>query len=135
MSTPDEHPGATDKRQGRQQRLRELYAERAQPFLEAGEEIQAIFPAQIGMNPYLPLISAFAIFNKHVFVVATNKAIVVLTAKRLHPKELRERLPRDILLGPMSNNVGTALTLSPGLVVWVNRAHSVDVEAANAAIT
>jgi hypothetical protein len=87
--------GATDKRQGRQQRFRELYAERAQPFLESGEEIQAIFPAQIGMNPYLP---------------------------------------RDTLLGPMSNNVGTAITLSPGLVVWVNRAHSVDVEAANAAI-
>jgi len=87
--------------------LRDKLKERAQPMLEPGEEVQAIFLAQTGPNPNLLFITSLISFiSKYKLVAATDRAIVVMSAglwKRTFPKQVEQRLPRETQLGLVDN--------------------------------
>ena len=80
----------------------ELLRQRTQPLLEDGEEIQAIFPAKIGLNPGGSMLSgAFSTLDRKVVIVATDRAVVIVEARRRYrPTAVTKRLPRDTRLGP-----------------------------------
>lgn len=76
--------------------------ERAAPLLEQGERIQVIFPAQVGLNPSGgTFVGAFSVLNQKIVVAATDRAIVILRARRkFQPVAVLARLPRSTKLGP-----------------------------------
>ncbi len=82
--------------------LRDKLAQRAVPFLEPGEQIQAIFTAQSGASPYWAVLSTWIVLltRGYVTVVVTDRAIVVLRNGWLtstRPQGLLARLPRQPL--------------------------------------
>jgi len=79
-----------------------LLTERTLPLLEPGEKIQAIFPAQVGLNPGGSIFSgAFSVMNRKIVVAATDRAVVVLNARRRYePVGVLSRSPRSTRLGP-----------------------------------
>ena len=117
--------------------LRDKLKERAQPLLEPGEQVQQVFPAQSGMNPNLIFVSwLFLLFNKYYTVVATDRAVVVLSASAMRPtfpKAVVMRLPRQTSIGPTSGALWSAVNL-PGMPkpVYVHRRFYKDVAAADA---
>jgi len=116
--------------------LRDKLTHRAVPFLEPGEQIQAIFIAQSGAAPYWSFLSTWIVLltRGYVTVVATDRAIVVLrngwfTSAR--PQSLLARLPRQ----PMDEPSGLWAKLQlDGTRYWLHRRFHKDVRAANAAI-
>ncbi|HUN31875.1 MAG TPA: hypothetical protein VMU95_07625 [Trebonia sp.] len=116
--------------------LRDKLAQRAVPFLEPGEQIQAIFIAQSGASPYWSFVSTWIVLLTRGFVtvVATDRAIVVLrngwfTSTR--PQSLLARLPRQ----PMDEPSGLWATLHlDGRRYWLHRRFHKDVRAANTAM-
>jgi hypothetical protein len=116
--------------------LRDKLAQRAVPFLEPGEQVQAIFVAQSGASPYWSVLSTWIVLltRGYATVVATDRAVVVLrngwfTSTR--PQGLRARLPRR----PMDEPSGLWAKLElDGTRFWVHRRFHKDVRAANAAI-
>ena len=119
--------------------LRDKLRERAQPYLEPGETVQAVFLAQTGPTPWLAgafgaIIYAF--LAKYRVVVVTDQAIILLKAGAFapsKPKELEQRLPHDTRLGPMEGKVWGKVQLA-GERHWVHRRFRADVEAADAAL-
>jgi hypothetical protein len=116
--------------------LRDKLAQRAVPFLEPGEQIQAIFVAQSGASPYWSFLSTWIVLltRGYVTVVATDRAIIVLRNGWLsgtRPQSLLARLPRQ----PMDDPSGLWSTLHlGGTRYWLHRRFHKDVRAANAAI-
>jgi hypothetical protein len=116
--------------------LRDKLTQRVVPFLEPGEQIQAIFIAQSGACPYWSFLSSWiALLTRgYVTVAATDRAIVVLrngwlTSSR--PQSLQARLPRQ----PMDEPSGLWARLNlGGTRYWLHRRFHKDVRAANAAI-
>lgn len=84
--------------------LRDKLRERAQPFLEPGEQIQAIVPCQTGPSPYYSFLTYLIFFwIKWWHIVATDRALVVLRVGMTgKPKEVAQRLPRTTAFGPLS---------------------------------
>lgn len=130
-----EKQAARDERaKERREQVREQLIERSQPFLEEGEVIQAIFPAQVGMSPGLALVSIFLVaFNRGVLVVATDRSIVILDtgsrASRI-PRGVRASRPRSTILGPVTGSLWTRLNLPER--TYVHRRYYDEVEAADA---
>jgi len=116
--------------------LRDKLTQRAVPFLEPGEQIQAIFVAQSGASPYWSILSTWIVLLTHgyVTVVATDRAIVVLRNGWLtsaRPQSLLARLPRQ----PMDDPAGLWAPLHlGGTRYWLHRRFHKDVRAANTAI-
>jgi hypothetical protein len=84
--------------------LRDKIRERAQPLLEPGEQVQAVFAAQTA-SQYLMVLGyvPFLLTNKYRCVVATDRRIVVFDAGRWgmgNPKAIIASLPRSVPLGP-----------------------------------
>ncbi len=119
--------------------LRDKLRERAQPYLDPGEQIQSVFLAQTGPTPWLAgAIGAlvYAFFAKYRIVVVTDSAIVLLKAGALvptKPKELIQRLPRASRLGPHEGKVWGKVQIG-GERHWVHRRFRGDVQAADAAL-
>jgi len=119
--------------------LRDKLRERAQPYLEPGETIQAVFLAQTGPTPWLAgafgaIIYAF--FAKYRVVVVTDRGILLLKAGAFapaKPKGLEQRLPRNGRLGPFQGKVWGKVQIG-GERHWVHRRFRDDVEAADAAL-
>jgi hypothetical protein len=119
--------------------LRDKLRERVQPFLEPGEEVQAVFPAQTGPTPWLAgafgaLIYVF--FAKYRIVVVTDRSIVLLRSGAFtgaSPKELVARLPRDQQLGPVKGMWGKIQL--DGTRHWVHKRFHGDIAQADAALT
>jgi hypothetical protein len=116
--------------------LRDKLAQRSAPFLEPGEQIQAVFIGQSGASPYWSLVSTWIVLLTRGFVtiVATDRAIVVLrngwfTGTR--PHDLVARLPRQPMEEP--SGLWFALHLG-GTRYWVNRRYHKDIRAANTAM-
>jgi hypothetical protein len=117
--------------------LRDRLAQRATPFLEPGEQIQAIFLAQSG-NTVLgrpDTVLGTMLSAGYATVVVTDRAIVVLRNDRLtggRAKSLRDRLPRQ----PMNNPSGLLWAHADlgGTRYWIRKPFHKDVSAANAAI-
>lgn len=116
--------------------LRDTLRQRSVPFLEPGEQIEAIFTASWGLPPYLTvLFPGFALFCRpFVIVVATDRAILVLNSGWIigtKPRSLRARLPRE----PMRELPGLWFPLRlGGRLYWVKPRFRKDLRAANAAM-
>ena len=119
--------------------LRDKLATRAQPFLDPGEKIQAVFLAQTGPSPWLAGafgVLIYAFIAKYRVVVATDRAIVVLKAGAMapaKPKDVVERLPRNTELGPFTASIWGKVMLADERH-WVNRRFKSDIETADAMI-
>jgi hypothetical protein len=116
--------------------IRHKLTQRAVPFLEPGEQIQAIFIAQSGAAPYWSFLSTWFVLlvRGYVTVVATDRAIVVLRNGWLtsaRPRSLQARLPRQPMAEPSC--LWARLELD-GTRYWLHRRFYKDVRAANAAI-
>jgi hypothetical protein len=118
--------------------LREKLTERAQPFLEPGEQVQQVFLGQTGPSPMFVLVSyLIMLWSKFYVVVVTDRGILLLRSGALvpsKPKELAARLPRDVRIGPMSGLWGKTESLGPNKM-WVHKRFHKDVAAADAQIT
>jgi hypothetical protein len=86
--------------------LRDKLAERVQPMLEPGEQVQEVFLTQTGPSPYWVFLTYLVFFAvKRRIIVATDRAIVVVKAGAMtgtSAKEVLARLPRATRLGPVS---------------------------------
>ena len=114
--------------------LRDKLARRAQPYLEPGEQVQAVFLAQSGLSPYWFLVSALAVVfaGGYAIVVVTDRSVVVLRAGRMlptFPQKVHTRGPRAVYLGQPSGLWG-AIRLDRKY--WVHKRFHKDVTAANA---
>jgi hypothetical protein len=86
--------------------LRDKLAERVQPLLEPGEQVQEVALSQTGPSPYLAIITYLIFFAvKRRIIVATDRGIVVVRAgawSGTSAKEVLARLPRSTRIGPLS---------------------------------
>jgi len=118
--------------------IREKLRERVQPFLEPGEQVQAVFPAQTGPNPNFMFLTWLVIFwTKYVVVAATDKRIAVFRTSRLAPSKPREvagSYPRESKLGSASGALWGSFELG-GTKYWVHRRFRKDVDAADGALS
>ena len=104
------------------------------PYLEPGEQIQAVFTAQSGLKP-TRIVSNSVLGPKepirYVIVVVTDRAIVVLDAGAVRPhfpKSVLARLPRATRLDEPSGSWGT---IQLNRQYWVGKRYREDVMAAN----
>jgi hypothetical protein len=117
--------------------IRDKIARNVQPHLDQGETLQAGFPAQGGVSPWiLPITGYLAAFflSNYVVVAVTDRRIAIFKASPLattKPKELLGSLPRQTRLGPVSG-VWSKIDLG-GTGYYVHKRFHKDVEAANAA--
>jgi hypothetical protein len=108
-----------------------------QPQLESGETLQAVFPAQGGINPWFVIFTGYLLFMwmaKYVIVAVTDKRIVVFKASPLattKPKEVLGTYPRDTRFGPLSGIFGK-IELG-GTKYYVHKRFHKEVAAADAA--
>src|SRR3972149_3224538 len=91
--------------------IRDKISKNVQPHLEPGETLQACFPAQAGINPYLAILTGYLLLllAKYVVVAVTDRRIALFKASALattKPKELLGSFPRETRLGPGSGGWG-----------------------------
>ncbi len=115
--------------------LRDKLAERVQPYLEPGEQVQQVFMGQTGPSPLFSLISYWIVLiaGKYYIFAVTDRAILVVRASKMmpaKPKELEARLPRATQIGPVSGLWGKTTAL--GQRIWVNKRFHKDIDAADA---
>ncbi len=116
--------------------LRDKLAQRAQPFLEPGEQVRSVFCAQTGVSPYWALLSSWIVLlsRGYYVLVVTDRSILALRSgwfTGTNPKTLTARLP----LAPMDDPSGIWGQIHLGGVkYWVHRRFHKDVRAANASI-
>lgn len=119
--------------------IRKKLEKNVQPHLEPGETLQAVFPAQGGINPWLIIFTGYLLFMwlaKYVIIAVTDKRIVVFKASPLattKPKEVLGTFPRDTRFGSVSGIWGK-IELG-GTKYYVHRRFHKEVEAADAAPT
>ncbi len=117
--------------------IRNKLEKNVQPHVEPGETLQAAFPAQGGLNPWLIVFTGYLIFMwlaKYVIVAVTDRRILVFKASPLattKPKELLGTFPRETRFGPVSGIFGK-IELG-GTKYYVHRRFHKEVEAADAA--
>jgi hypothetical protein len=114
--------------------LRDKLQERVQPLLDPGEQVQAVVPAQTGMNPMAVLLVGALIatlVNKYWLIVATDRRIVVMKQSKLRmaPKGVDRELPRATQLGPVSGLWGKSEAL--GQRTYIHKRFHKDVEQAD----
>jgi len=113
--------------------LRDKLAQRAAPYLEPGEQIQAVFLAQSGPSPYWILLTAFIVIFSAGYrtVVVTDRAIVLLRNGRLvgtRAKAVHLRGPRNVWLGTPTGLWGQ---IRLDTRYWVHKRFHKDVAYAN----
>lgn len=86
--------------------LRDKLAERVQPLLEPGEQVQEVLCSQTGPSPYWAALTYIIFFVvKRRIIVATDRAIVIVQAGSwtgTSAKQVLARLPRGTRIGPVS---------------------------------
>ena len=114
--------------------IRDKIVRNAQPYLEPGETVQAVFPATGGPSPYFLFLTYLMFFwMKYVVVVVTDRRILLLKTSAFattKPKELLGTYPRETRLGPVSGLWGT---INLGGKYYVHKRFHSDVNAADAA--
>lgn len=117
--------------------LRDKLAQRVQPHLEPGEQVQHAFMAQTGPHPFtILLLYVFALFMKYRIVAVTDRAVLEFKASMWRPampKELLRRLPRQTPLGAPLSGLW-ARTQLDGEKLYVNKRFHKDVAAADASL-
>jgi|SRR5579862_9508281 len=116
--------------------LRDKIRANAAPFLEAGEEIQAVIPAQT-MSAYWVLLSYWIILasNGLRVIVVTDRRILLCQSGRVRMTLVREvlaELPRQTVIGPAHGLWYRTDAL--GQRLYINRRFHKDLAAADAAI-
>lgn len=117
--------------------IRKKLEKNVQPHLEPGETLQAVFPAQGGLNPWLIIFTGYLLFMwlaKYAIVAVTDRRILLFKASPLattKPKELLGAFPRETRFGPVSGVFGK-IELG-GTRYYVHRRFHKEVEAADAA--
>ena len=114
--------------------LRDKLAERAQPYLEPGEQVRHVFMGQTGPSPYWSFLTYWImlISGQYFVFVVTDRAILVLNAAKWLPnkvKGIEARLPRATQIGPVSGMWGKSEGL--GKKVWIHKRFHKDVLAAD----
>lgn len=118
--------------------LREKLHERAQPYLEPGEQIQAVAMGQTGPSPWFALLTYLVVLfggAKFYIFVFTDRSIIVLRAGMwtpAKPKELVGRLPREVWVGDVSGL--WAKTNLAGETTHVHKRFHKDLKAADQAL-
>lgn len=87
--------------------IRDKYRASAQPHLEEGEQIQAVFGAQTHSAWLMVLtgVVPFFFFNTYVVVTVTDRRIILGKASALVPSKIKEvidTVPRQTAIGPAS---------------------------------
>ena len=116
--------------------IREKIVEKAAPFLEPGEQVQAVIGAQTA-SQFLFLLGAlpFILSNRYRCVLATDRRILVLDSGRRSaaaPKAVTRVLPRATRIGPPSGAIWF-VTGSLGETLRIHKRFFKDIEAADAA--
>jgi hypothetical protein len=134
--------------------FRDRMRREAQPYLEPGETIQAVFVATSGIDPRLLLIllalsiplavvsglpfagllAIVTMLARSVVIVATDRAFLLLEFSKWGRIDRGRRLARHIRLGPISG-WWTKISLDRDESLYVARRFRDDVAAADAAIT
>ena len=114
--------------------VREKITKNAQPLLQPGESIQAVFAAQ-STSQWFALISLWIIVLKNSYrsVVVTDRRILVCQAGRLTlgaVKGVKAELPRSTHIGPASGLWYTTTAL--GEKLYIHKRFHKDVAAADA---
>jgi hypothetical protein len=115
--------------------VREKIKSKATPMLEAGENIQEVFPATTMGLLMTALLDRILFFmpSTHRCVVVTDRRIAVFRAGRFsqgNPKELLTSVPRSTKIGPPKGV--TYKTKALGEKMFVHRRFHKDVERADA---
>ena len=116
--------------------VRSRLANRAGPYLEPSEQIQAVFPAVSGPSPYSwsrrGSFTAFSSISHE--VVVTERAILVIDLSKWtgRPVRLRLRRPRDFYFGRLSGLWGSFVL--DNTKYWVQKRFHRDIAAADAAL-
>lgn len=116
--------------------LRDKLTQRVQPFLEPGETVQAVFPAQT-MSQWWALLTVWALLFKqrYMMVVVTDQRIVVGTGGRLSMTKMTgvaRSLPRHTRIGPPQGLWYKCETL--GEKLYIHRRFHKDIAQADALI-
>lgn len=101
--------------------------QRCREFLEPGEQIRYVFPANSAVLTIGPAVAPF-------YIVVTQRSIVVLTASFLHrkrPNGVWARYPRTTKLGPMDTSLGPTFDLG-GIAFEVDEEYAAVIGAADA---
>ncbi len=107
-----------------------------QPFLEPGEQVLQVFPANSGMNPTGAAMFGMLgvlLFTKPKIVAVTDRGIVLLAASRWSPSKpvaVEARGPH-VYLGPVK---GVYAQIHLGERLYVHRRFHQDVRDADAAL-
>jgi hypothetical protein len=118
--------------------LREKLRERVQPYLEPGEQVQAVFTCQTGPSPWFSALSVLIVLfgAKYYVVAATDRRYLVLNASAwvpTKPKGVDRQLPRNTQVGPLSGLWGGGSTFL-GKKTHIHKRFHKDVEVADAAV-
>lgn len=116
--------------------IRDKIKANAAPFLEPGEVVQAVIPAQT-TSQYFALISIWIIVfsNAYRVVVVTDQRILLCSSGRFRQtpvKAVLVELPRQTIIGPAHGL--WYRTESLGSKLYINKRFHKDVAAADAAI-
>lgn len=112
--------------------LRDKLEDRARPYLQPGEEVQAVAMGQTGLSPYWILLSNLVVFfSGYRHIIFTDRAIHVLKANWMN-KPTRELalLPRQTIVGPLSGLWGK--TMLGNETTYINKRFHRDIERADA---
>lgn len=114
--------------------LRDKIIERATPFLEEGERVEAAFAAQT-FNPYWAVLSYWIVLfgNAYRSVVVTDRRIIVFDTGKwssTKAKSIRSVIDRGTVIGPASGLWWKCETL--GEKLYVHKRFHKDVAAADA---
>jgi hypothetical protein len=115
--------------------IREKITGKAAPFLEPGEQIQAVFAGQT-RSQYLIFLGVlpFLLFNNYRNVVATERRILILDSGKLFmgtPRSVVRVLPRATSLGPPTGALWY-VTDKTGEKMRIHKRFFKDIQAADA---
>jgi ligand-binding sensor domain-containing protein len=115
--------------------LRDKIVQNVQPYLEPGEQVQAVFAAQT-FSQYWAALSWLIVLFKNAYrcVAVTDRRIAVFNTgrwKMTEPKELLRNLPRNTQLGPATGLWYKTDVLGERL--YIHKRFHKDIEAADAA--
>lgn len=116
--------------------MRDKMIRNAQPFLEPGEQVQAIFEGRVHQHKIKSALMPSAFRHEFVTVAVTGKRILVLDSGRAgsgRAKSVITELPRATPLGPPKGSVHQIRT--PELRINVMKKWHKEIKAADAAIS
>ena len=116
--------------------LRDKIVDKSAPFLDPGEQVQAVIAAQTA-SQYLMLVGMlpFLLSNRYRCVLATDRRILVLDSGRMSaaaPRAVVRALPRSTRIGPFSGALWY-VNGNLGETLRIHKRFQKDVEAADAA--